>query len=205
MPIDTPGSVARDERVQRSSSTAPALSALQRAIADRKGYSLQRSIDTVSDQMERDAHYIAPDGDRPRDVKEAGIGKPMAGLEVQRILKTLCPSILFEDSPVKGRICLNYVLRDEVLGQIKHNICSMERGLMPEFSILNVKEEQMMNKETGGVQTLRKIDELNPETRGWRTVLAKLIRAGIIGSGTIEKAFGTPTHTSKKWQDAICR
>ena len=202
-----PSSVERDAAVAKSTSASPGLDALERMIRDRHGYRTQFQRDVFLEQEQRDAHYVASDGGRPRNVKEAGVGRPLFGHEIQRRLLSLNPSLIFEPSPVPGRICIKQMIDDPVLGRTSNYVCAMERGLMPEFSILHFVEEEYFDAQTqatpegtGLVKTRIRIDEKNPETRGWRTVLLRLIKERLITEAGAARVFGIPSRDSKNWQ-----
>jgi hypothetical protein len=199
--------VERDVAVAKASSASPALDALERAIRESSGYRIQFQRDAQREQQQRDRQYVETDGNRPRNVKEAGAGRPLTGTEVQKRLLMLNPALIFEDSTYPGRICIKRWISDPVLGETLHYVCAMERGLMPEFSILNFLEEDYFDaptratpEGTGLKKTRLKIDERNPETRGWRTVLLRLIKERLISREGAERLFGLPTLESRNWQ-----
>jgi hypothetical protein len=202
-----PKSIERDAAVGKTTSASPSLDARVRVTYERTGYQTQFQRDVQKEQEKRDDAYTAPDGERPRNVKEAGVGQPLAGVEVQRRLLLLNPALIFQDSPYPGRICINRWISDPVLGETLHYVCAMERGLMPEFSVLNFVEERYFDvctqatpEGTGLEKTRIKIDERNPETRGWRTVIMRLIKERLISREASERMFGLPSHDSRNWQ-----
>lgn len=202
-----PSSVERDAGVQKRTSASPGLDSLERALCERQGYQTQFQRDAYLEQVARDAAYVAPDGSRIRNVLEAGIGQPLIGAEVQRRLLLLNPTLIFEPSPVPGRICIRRRISDPVLGETTSYICAMERGLMPEFSILHFIEEDYFDAKTRAtpegtlaIKKRLKINEKNPETRGWRTVLVRLIKERLITREGAERLFGLPSKDSFNWQ-----
>lgn len=202
-----PRSVERDAAVEKSTSASPALDAYKRSAWERKGYQTQFQRDAFQEQKQRDDTYTAPDGSRIRNVTEAGVGRPLFGCEVQRRLLLLNPALIFEDSTHPGRICIKHWITDPVLGRTTQYVCAMERGMMPEYSILNFVEEEYFDactqatpEGTGAIKTRIKIDEKNPETRGWRTVLVRLIKERLITREGAERMFGLPTQDSRNWQ-----
>jgi hypothetical protein len=202
-----PSSIARDLEVAKASSAAPGLGAEERQGKEIQGYHTQFERDAQRSEWLRDNIYTAPDGSRPRDVREAGTGLPLTGMEVKRRLLLLNPALIFEDSTHPSRICIKRGISDPVLGDTLHYVCAMERGLMPEFSILNFVEEEYYDASTratpegtGLVKRRIKIDERNPETRGWRTVILRLIKERLISQAGAERVFGLPTKESRNWQ-----
>lgn len=202
-----PSSVERDAGVAKATSASPGLAPLERAHHERQGYQTQFQRDAQKEQAFRDDAYVATDGARPRNVREAGVGRPLGGMEVQRRLLQLNPALIFEPSSYPGRICIKHWILDPVLGKTLQYVCAMERGLMPEFSILNYVEEEYFDARTratpegtGLIKKRLKIDEKNPETRGWRTVLVRLIKERLISREGAERLFGLPSHDSRNWQ-----
>jgi hypothetical protein len=202
-----PVSVERDAKARKRTSASPSLNALERALHETRGYQTQFERDAQKEQQLRDGHYVASDGGRPRNVREAGVGRPLLGTEVEKRLRMLNPALIFEDSTYPGRICIKRWISDPVLGETLHYVTAMERGLMPEFSILNFVEEeyfdartQAMPEGTGLPKKRLKIDERNPETRGWRTVILRLIKERLISREGAERLFGLPTLESRNWQ-----
>ena len=195
-----PSSVARDERVNRATSGCPALSALERALRERSGYRTQFQQDCVNEQKKKDAAYIADDGGRRRTDPKQSAGRSMSGEDVKKRLQALNPSLVFETSAsYPDRWCVRYW--DTVEGErTLVTCCGMPKGMMPEFSIIYQIEEEFFNKDTGKMEYRYKIDERNPESRGWRTVLLKCIKSGLIGQAAAEKAFGIPSQSSQLWQ-----
>ena len=206
--IDVPNSVTRDERVSKVTAGVSALSALDRAISDRKGYGRQRQQDTLKDVEEKNQRFTDPDGNRMRNVKEAGMGVALSGEVVKTRLLKLNSNLIFKPSRIPGRMCVYYPAHDDVLGAIDRYICAMEAGIMPEFSVLNFVEEEYLDivtdatpNATGKKQIRLRINETNPEQRGWRTVIMRLIKAGLITEPQAVRAFGTPSKDSKLWQE----
>jgi hypothetical protein len=202
-----PRSVERDLEVAKATSRSPALTPGTRARQERRGYATAFERNAQLEQQKREDVYVAPDGSRPRNVLEAGTGRPLSGVEVQRRLLVLNPSLIFQDSPHPGRICILRRLSDPVLGDTLHYVCAMERGLMPEFSVLNFIEQpyfdaatQATPLATGTMKTRLVIDSRNPETRGWRTVVLRLIKERLVTREGVERLFGLPSHDSANWQ-----
>src|SRR5205823_348001 len=94
--------------------------------------------------------------------------------------------------------------RNEVM-TIRH-ICGMESGIMPEFSVLHKTKTRLPDQELFGAKTATRevawkdVETFASETRGWRTVLIRLLHAGLINRLQIERYFGwQPSHESAKW------
>src|SRR5262249_19684755 len=92
----------------------------------------------------------------------------------------------------------------------KVHLFGMESGIMPEFSVLHKTTKHVPNPEligaTGGKQIPREmvkwqeVPTFSAETRGWRTVLIRLLKAQLINRSDVEKHFGwSPSQDSEKW------
>jgi hypothetical protein len=101
----------------------------------------------------------------------------------------------------------------------------MESGVMPEFTVKHVTRKKLPNKEIFGRgghferggkfvtddTPTRDIDWVEVETyagetRGWRTVLVRLLHMGLINRLQVEENFGwAPSRPSEKWYSATER
>ena len=183
---------------------------------ERKESSQERRLRDLAHEIESNTISVA--NDDVYDVSNAisQMGRPMMAQEVQRKLK-LCNSRLhFIRSPQFPELTGVYLITDEVetdpkskdfTKKLKH-ICGMESGISPEFSVLHKAKKKVPNKELVG--TKRPIDAVDwvevdtfvGETRGWRTVLIRLLHAGLITRLDVETHFGwMPSRDSKKWYD----
>lgn len=141
----------------------------------------------------------------------AQMGKPMASTEVQRKLKLICPSLDFLPSKADATKVGVYLWKDikQTTGGFKKErvfLFGMESGFMPEFSVLHKAKKQIANPEMFGKDVpTREVDWLNvdtfsAETRGWRTVLLRLLHLRIINEADVETHFSwVPSRESAKW------
>jgi hypothetical protein len=135
----------------------------------------------------------APDGDRPTTSLESQLGRPLTRLQFEQRLKKCNTNLFTEVSnafPDKAGIYVMDNLPDPSTGTMrkrKRFITGMMNGFMPEFSVRHVEMEEVPNPSCPGEMTQR--PKFTGETRGWRTVLATLIRSRIITSGSAEKNF----------------
>lgn len=143
----------------------------------------------------------------------AQMGRPMAAEEVQKRLLKCNSNLHFIRSPQFPELTGVYLITDEIEADIsskgfrrklKH-ICGMESGVAPEFSVLHKTKIKKPNPELLGRKTVdREIDwveveTFSGETRGWRTVLVRLLHAGLITMGQVEENFPPPSRESYKW------
>ena len=141
----------------------------------------------------------------------AQMGKPLSSADVQKKLKLICPSLDFLLStadPTKVGVYLWKDVKQPTGGFKKERIFlfGMESGYMPEFSVLHKTKKQIANPEIFAKDVpTREIDWLNvdtfsAETRGWRTVLLRLLHLRIVNEAEVETHFGwLPSRESEKW------
>ena len=144
----------------------------------------------------------------------AQMGRPLASQEVQRRLHLCNPNLIFIRAPLHPELTGIYIERDEKLatgGMAKRriHICGMESAIMPEFSVRHVTMKRVPNPEVvagGGKEVARdavkwlEIPTFYAETRGWRTVLLRLLHAKIINMFHVEHYFGLPSRDSENWK-----
>jgi hypothetical protein len=116
-------------------------------------------------QKARDAETLGLDAGRDRLDLEAQIGRPLRRLELVRKIRTLVPSIYYEQSKAMASRGGLYKNGKFLMG--------MEHGISPEFSV--------MEQAGGHGRVLMK---------GWRTILAQLIQGGYITVVQAEDTFG---------------
>ena len=174
----------------------------------------QRRRNLIED-MRSNTVTVESDAGRDVSVPEAQFGRPMTSQAVISKLRRCNSKLYFEESksdPSKigvylmdptGRVYVNP--QGEVLTLI--HICGMEAGINPEFSILHKTKKKIANpalignkKPTREVDWIE-VDTVAGETRGWRTVLIRLLHSGLITASDIDKHFGwNPTYQSEKWK-----
>jgi len=163
------------------------------------------------------SNSITVEDDAGRDTTSllAQMGRPLASSEVQRRLHLCNPSLIFIRAPLHPELTGIYIERDEKLatgGMAKRriHICGMESGIMPEFSVRHCTMKRVPNPEVvagGGKEVPRdavkwmEVPTFYAETRGWRTVLLRLLHAKLITMFHVEHYFGwTPSRDSENWQ-----
>lgn len=122
----------------------------------------------------------APDGDRPTTSLEAQLGRPLSRLQIEQRLKKCNPNLFIETSnadKTKAGIYTVAGVPDElgVIRTQKQFLTGMESGFSPEFSVRHIEYEEVPNPSCPGEMTKR--PKFKGETRGYRTVLAALIRS----------------------------
>lgn len=150
----------------------------------------EKTRNLVAFQEARKAETIADDAGRNVTNQEQA-GRWLAPLKLKRALKQLNPNFHFEiahGDPSKTGIYLNDGVSNQ--GTLYHGlrfICGMESGYSPEFSI-----------------RIEKNGEMTKEVRGWRTVLATLIRSRLIEKYETETLFKIHSgRDSENWQKFV--
>lgn len=163
----------------------------------------QISDDAVKKDWEGNFVTHAPDGDRPVTSLEAQLGRPLSRLQVEQRLKKCNPNLFIETSkadPTKAGIYRVASIPDElgVIRSQKQFLTGMESGFSPEFSVRHIEYEEVPNPSCPGEMTKR--PKFKGETRGWRTVLAALIRSKNLVAGDANREFEINRgQQSKNW------
>ncbi len=151
------------------------------------------------------SNTITVEDDNGRDVSDlvAQMGRPMASEEVIRRLKLCNQRLIFIKHPryeLYG-IYIKKLERNSTGGfsERQIHVCGMESGIMPEFSVLHKTTKKVPNPD--GPDWLE-VPTFLAETRGWRTVLIRLLKAGLISKYQAEFNFGwSPSVESRKWHE----
>lgn len=134
------------------------------------------------------------------------LGLPLTGVEVERRLRLMNPRLIFEASlrypermgiyveeDVPGHLYLDAVVR-------KRMVVAMPIGMMPERSVRHVKRTRVPDPDIRG--QWQDVEEFAGETRGWRTVLVRLLQAGLIQRWQVDKHFPV-NEKSKFWHQLV--
>lgn len=144
------------------------------------------------------------------------IGRPLATAEVARRLKLINPRFVAERSvnfPDMTGLYMETFKHTEAGTWVtqKQFLFTMASGdVMPEMEVAHVRMKRVPNPEfieaTGGAKVDRdlihwiEVPEVYDLTRGWRTVLIRLLRAGFVNRGDVELHFQwTPSQDSPNW------
>lgn len=155
-----------------------------------------RSREALLQKLEREAAAAdVLDGDTDTNLLAAQLGRPLTSQQLEQRLRKCNPDLMIERSIADATKSGVYCVRD---GE-KRFICGMEAGYMPEFSVRHVTTEEIPDPDIEGHWIKRK--KFTGETRGWRTVLARLLRAGHLQPGEIERWFEiSKGRSSQRWQ-----
>lgn len=160
---------------------------------------------------EQEANCIAdldPESN-PTDILSR-IGKPMHENAFEAKLKVLNPSLIFQWNEFNSTKKAMY----RATPKGPEYLFPYDSGLMPERSIMAVEEEMVPDaavftpgfvierkefKPDGTNPYYRKVKKVwNEKQRGWRTVLIKLVKCGLLTPTQVETAFGAAN--TKEWQ-----
>ena len=134
------------------------------------------------------------------------MGRPLTTQQVMERLGKINRNFYFEVSNAcasRMGIYLITPMKDETTGGIrtgKRFLCGMENGYMPEFSVRHSEMEEFprMFPDVG----TELVPVMKSETRGWRTILARLIKLRVITLTQAEKWFDLPLgRGSKNWKE----
>jgi hypothetical protein len=120
---------------------------------------------------------------------EARIGRPMKHSDFFAVLKRLVPNLYIVPGRIQGHLA---VYQTAACPQPQWNnrdfryLFYAEEGLMPEFSQYEVGERDIVKRES---------------KRGWRTVLLRLIKMGLLTEPICNKVFGAAEgHSSERYR-----
>lgn len=86
-------------------------------------------------------------------------------------------------------------------------LCGMESGPSPEFSVIHRTIKKVANPALLGSPEASdgkwlEVPTFLAETRGWRTVLIRLLKEGVITRASVQEHFGwTPSMESRHWSE----
>ena len=146
----------------------------------------------------------------------ARLGIPLPTAEVERRLKLCNPNLIFERSLTDPKYVGLHVELDERTpagGWTKrkvHLFTFSSTDIMPEKEVAHVAMKKVPNPDFVAASNGQKVDRdvvrwievptLVDLTRGWRTVVLRLLKAKLINMGQVEKYFPTGV-SSKNWQE----
>lgn len=161
--------------------------------------------DGIAEEIEsKRLQAIAPDDARPTTDMQAQMGHIMRGDEVRKKLHRLNSNFHFELSKADPTR-MGIYLRDGVSNMDTPNhkgllfLMGMEKDLCPEFSVRFTREEKFWDTEKD-CEARREI--FAGEMRGWRTVIARLLRRGLYMHADMLREF-PDTDRSKNWRQLI--
>lgn len=178
----------------------PALKPEARSTLDSAHEGKDRNDALVTEKIQRDSSTVAPDGGVPTTSFEAQLARILTTAEVKAKLLACNPNFYFEVSKADPEKTGIYILENKDGVTSKRFICGMETHVQPEFSIRQDTMQRVPDPKNPGewldvpVLTVEKF-------RGWRTVLARLLRERLITESQIEAHFKVSRgRSSANWQ-----
>lgn len=140
------------------------------------------------------------DGDYLTTDATAQLGRPLTRQELIQRLTKLNPNLIFEQSrnfPHMGAVYVadskaNLTDIDERCRGRRHIVGMEWMGLSPEFTTRKIENDQFDRPQMKG------------QVRGWRTVLARLIKERLVSIPDVERVFSIARgRTSQRWFEEI--
>jgi hypothetical protein len=151
---------------------------------------------------------VAPDDGKDITDRQRQMGRMLTAKQVQDKLKLCNPRLYFEVSKSDSSKLGVYIEDPNggyvtLYGKVRF-ICGMESGISPEFTVIHTCKTQVPDQDALGQAVGRElkwkwIDTYLDQTRGWWTVLGRLVAEGIIRMADVEKHFGFPSRDSARW------
>jgi hypothetical protein len=176
----------------------PALSSdLRNAITKiHEGRDRNRAL--LQDDIKREASLTKEDASFDVTDQAQQMGRPLSRSELERKLLLCNKNFIFETSiqdPTKAGV---YVITPTG----KRFLCGFINGISPEFSVIVPEEKTIPDPD--GSPDWQKVRGMKSEIRGWRTVLAMLIKSRAITQAQAETHFETHKgRQSQNWQRRI--
>lgn len=175
--------------VNKITAGIPGLSPEYREAVSSNEKNKQLHEDAAREALMKSDAAIEDDGGADTTNLLSQMGRGMDSGEVIRRLRKLNSNLIFEVAKSYPEYTGIYVMDRTPEGvPFKRHICAMQTVFSPEFSVRHSKDTGMGK-------------QFSHETRGWRTVGLRLVRAGLINLTAFEKAFAiTQGRSSKNWQ-----
>lgn len=191
--LDVPSSL---ELERAKSAVRSSLSPEKRYTLDREGYKKEYQKALEGDANDKAKASVRVDNGRPRNEWDASIGIPITAETFMRRLLQLNSSFWFERANAdKEKIGIYRIVEPDLnYPEGKAFICGFHDGIMPEFFLQETEEDRVMNDGSvfaGGCKRIIR--------QGYRTILQRLVRAGMINLTAAEALFGPPSYDSAHW------
>lgn len=196
--LDVPSSVDSALASNQVRAGSP-LTADKRHSRERGGYKRDYQTALSADANKKAKDSVRVDNGRPRDEMDASIGIPIMAETFMRRLLQLSDSFWFERANAdKEKIGIYRLCEpDNNYPEGKVFICGFHDGLMPEFFLQEAEPDRTMViagevvTYSGGCKRIIR--------QGWRSILQRLVRAGMINLTAAEAIFGPPSYESAHW------
>lgn len=165
------------------------------------------TVQRLKDHAKKKEVTVAPDGGADITNREVQAGRKLQASEIRRRLKRINPNLQFEVSRNFPDITGIYLVTNQVDPMTltrpwKRHICGMPTaGDVNEFSTIVPKTVKIPDPTVPLHWQIGQ--EMDFEVRGYRTVLARLIKESIITESEATLHFGLPSRSSQKWQATV--
>jgi len=197
---------------ERVTAGIPSLSPPKRNRIDTVRHTRAISDAALKLERQRAAEAVASDGGTDTTNLLAQMGRPLSCTDIMARLRKANSNLLFELSkadPSKMGIYAVMHEPDPVTktgSSWKKFICGMEAAYSPEFSVRHattelIPQSRMTERGTQEFDGMAKAPKFVKETRGWRTVLARLLHERLITHSQIDRYFNPSAgRSSKNWR-----
>lgn len=162
----------------------------------------ERRAQLLAEEIESNQITVAPDNGVDITNALAQMGRPLTSDAVIAKLKQCNPALRFERSNNFPDLIGIYILdesgRHTINGEKVKHLMGMEARTMPEFTVVHETTKDIPDPDNKG--QWKEVKTYAGQTRGWRTVLVRLLHARLINQGDVDKHFGwTPSRDSERW------
>lgn len=159
----------------------------------------------LADQIERDAVTVISDNKVDVTDANAQMGVKMHRTTLVDKVRRVCSKLFYETSnnyPEQGGF---YTMGPDPINPmrsepVKRFLIGCGSGWMPEFSIRHAETKRVPDPDNPAAW--KTIQTFSHETRGWRTVVAALLRHGYLKVSDIEHEFPRLYRESQRWHEA---
>jgi hypothetical protein len=176
----------------------PALSPELRGAISKIQEQRDRNRQLLKDEIKREASLTSSDASFDVTDKEQQMGRPLSRSELERRLLLCNKNFIFETSIMDSSKAGVYLLTPTG----KQFLCGYMNGVSPEFSIVVPEDKEIPDPD--GTGEWQKVRGMKTEVRGWRTVLAMLIKNRAITQVQADRVFETHLgRDSQNWQKRV--
>lgn len=195
-----------NETVGRVTAGLPSLSPHKRSRRETVERTRAFTESAIEEQKQRDRQALLIDSQDDATNYLARLGRPMHADKFIQKLHKLNSNLVFERSVNYPRLTGIYVHHpitdlERLMGkEERRHVCGMESEWMPEFSQSHHKTERVPDTSNPG--QMKDVRTFTGETRGWRTVLARLIRERLVSKELADKEFSISAgRQSYNWKE----
>lgn len=196
--LDVPSSVESALIKNQVRADSP-LTATERHLKEKTGYKREYQKALATDANTKAADSVRVDNGRPRTELDASIGIPITAETFMRRLLQLNSSFWFERANAdKEKIGIYRLVEvSDTFPEGKQFLMGFHDGIMPEFFLQEKEDDRVMT--IGGETEVHYGGCKRILRQGYRTILQRLVRAGMINLTAAETLFGPPSYDSAYW------